>query len=268
MLSYKLKLLFAAVLFSVIVLIGVIIKHSEQETPRFVLNAQRVHIHMGNDRSQLKLGEAYHSGIGVEKKDDKEAIYWWRKAADQGNVDALLTLGDAYNEGWGVGEDTKEAIKWYRKAAEGQYVLWTRKKIEDAHIYGIDVERNDKISAEWWRLAVIEGKASDEKLMMRVMKGGTPNHLVPILSPEERLELLATERKSAEQGNAERQYDLGNRYHYGWSVEKNDGEAVKWWHRAADQGHDMAQNALGDAYHDGRGVKRDDKSPPKNPKKS
>ena len=48
---------------------------------------------------------------------------------------------------------------------------------------------------------------------------------------------LATEcyRKSAEQGDAEAQYNLGNCYRYGEGVEQNYEKAVEWYRKAAEQ---------------------------------
>ena len=43
---------------------------------------------------------------------------WYRKAAEQGQVDAQYNLGSFYRKGWGVPKDYAEAVKWYRKAAE------------------------------------------------------------------------------------------------------------------------------------------------------
>ena len=51
-------------------------------------------------------------------EDDKEAVKWYRKAAEQGFVYAQFNLGMMYRKGEGVLEDDKEAVKWYRKAAE------------------------------------------------------------------------------------------------------------------------------------------------------
>ena len=46
----------------------------------------------GNARAQNKLGMVYHKGTGVPK-DDKEAIKWYRKAAEQGDSSAQFCLG-------------------------------------------------------------------------------------------------------------------------------------------------------------------------------
>jgi TPR repeat protein len=59
----------------------------------------------------------YGQGEGVAQ-DYKEAVKWYRKAAEQGVVDGQYNLGWMYDKGKGVVQDYKEAVKWYRKAAE------------------------------------------------------------------------------------------------------------------------------------------------------
>ena len=51
-------------------------------------------------------------------KDEREAVKWYRKAADGGNADAMPNLGYMYEQGRGVPRDEAEAVKWYRKAAD------------------------------------------------------------------------------------------------------------------------------------------------------
>jgi len=55
--------------------------------------------------------------LGVVQ-DFKEAVKWFRKAAEQGNADAQYALGRAYHEGQGVDYNYTEAVKWLKKAAE------------------------------------------------------------------------------------------------------------------------------------------------------
>ena len=64
-------------------------------------------------------------------------------------------------------------------------------------------------------------------------------------------------RSAAEQGDADAQYNLGLRYHYGEGVPQDDAEAVKWWRLAAEQGDATAQRNLGLMYRDGEGVLKD-----------
>jgi len=56
--------------------------------------------------------------------------------------------------------------------------------------------------------------------------------------------LIARWKKSAEQGNADAQFLLGNAYYTGNGVDQDFNKAVSWWHKAADQGNVSAQKAL------------------------
>jgi len=61
----------------------------------------------------------------------------------------------------------------------------------------------------------------------------------------------------AEDGDLVAQFMLAKLYYYGFGIERNYMEAIKWFQAAADQGHASAQFLLGEAYERGRGLKRD-----------
>lgn len=61
----------------------------------------------------------------------------------------------------------------------------------------------------------------------------------------------------AEKGSSSVQFVLGRCYSYGFGIEQNYEEAVKWYRKAAEQGHAIAQNNLGGCYLQGHGVKQD-----------
>ena len=54
-------------------------------------------------------------GVGV---DLDKSFRWMKKSADQGFPNALYHLGIAFNEGLGCKQSELEAIEWWRKAAE------------------------------------------------------------------------------------------------------------------------------------------------------
>ena len=58
-----------------------------------------------------------HTGEGVPE-DYREAMKWFRKAAEQEHASAQFNMGVMYHDGEGVPEDYREAMKWYRMAAE------------------------------------------------------------------------------------------------------------------------------------------------------
>ncbi len=65
-------------------------------------------------------------------------------------------------------------------------------------------------------------------------------------------------KKSAEQGDAEAQFNLGAMFYFGDGAPKNDVAAFNWFMEAAEQGHAMAQHHLGAMYDIGMGVPEDD----------
>ena len=65
--------------------------------------------------------------------------------------------------------------------------------------------------------------------------------------------------KRAEEGDAEAQNELGERYYYGKKVEMNRELAFKWYMKAAKQGNPEAQFNVGWCYAKGKGTDLDDK---------
>ena len=60
----------------------------------------------------------YDNGIGVPQ-DTQQAVFWWNKAAEQGDVEAQNNLGVMYDMGLGVPQDYIEAHKWFNIAGAG-----------------------------------------------------------------------------------------------------------------------------------------------------
>ena len=73
----------------------------------------------GNALAQGFLGAAYDAGAGV-KKDDIEAVKWWRLAAEQGDAGAQFSLGLNYANGTGVPKDYVLAYMWWNLSAAAQ----------------------------------------------------------------------------------------------------------------------------------------------------
>jgi uncharacterized protein len=57
------------------------------------------------------------SGFDESKGNLREALLWYRRGAEQGDVDSQMSMGMAYAEGLGVPQDYVEAHKWYNLAA-------------------------------------------------------------------------------------------------------------------------------------------------------
>ena len=96
----------------------------------------------------------YDEGKGV-LKDDKEAVKWYRKAADQGQARAQTSLGVMYSFGEGVPQDYKEAVKWYRKAANQGFAR-AQNNLGVMYAYGEGVLKN-MTQAKYWIQKAYEG---------------------------------------------------------------------------------------------------------------
>ena len=74
----------------------------------------------GDAQAQYNLGLMYADGRGV-RRDDAEAVKWYRQAAAQGNAEAQYNLGFMYANGQGVRQDLALAQEWYGKACQNGY---------------------------------------------------------------------------------------------------------------------------------------------------
>jgi|SRR5579864_1260780 len=72
----------------------------------------------GDINAQLWLGVHYEDGRDGVKRDYRDAFKWLSLAAKQGQPDAQVTLGQMYEDGEGVPQDYRLAAFWYRKAAD------------------------------------------------------------------------------------------------------------------------------------------------------
>jgi TPR repeat protein len=106
-------------------------------------------------KAQVSLGMMYQKGEGVQQ-DSKQAVAWYRKAADQGMALAQCSLGVMYQQGEGVQQDYKQAAAWYRKAADQGMALaqWT---LGDMYMIGHGVQQDFKQAALWLQKASEQG---------------------------------------------------------------------------------------------------------------
>ena len=199
----------------------------------------------GDADAQFRLGKRYNSGDGVEW-DIEEAVKWKRKAARQGNADAQNGLGECYKYGCGVEQDYIEAVKWFRKAvkqgnAEAQYNLGR------CYADGNGVAQDYAKAIELWCKAARQGNdVAQYDLDFRSRYGRMPN-----------AKALGY-REVAERGYADAQFYLGEMYYFGYCVDKNHAEALRWYRKAAEQGHIEAQKAYDELFSlYGRGIEQE-----------
>lgn len=69
----------------------------------------------GNAQAQFNLALMYHGGLGV-KRNEEEAVHWYRQAAANGSKEAQEFLAVGYQEGWfGLPHDEKQSHYWLNR---------------------------------------------------------------------------------------------------------------------------------------------------------
>jgi TPR repeat protein len=199
---------------------------------------------------QISLGVMFAQGRGVSK-DDREAVKWSRLAAEQNIAVAQFILGWMFEQGRGVPQDDKEAVKWYRKAAQ-QGSASAQSHLGVMYAHGRGVPQDDKEAVKWYRKAAQQNNAAAQADLGYMHAEGRG-------VPQDDKEAVKWYRLAAQQGFVDAQYNLGVMYAHGRGVPQDDKEAVKWYRKAAQQNNAAAQADLGYMHAEGRGVSKDDK---------
>lgn len=171
--------------------------------------------------AQANLARCFTKGQGVAK-DPGAAAHWWGKAAEQGFPGARFHLGLCYYRGAGLNLDASEAVKCFEAEAKHKHV-GAELFLGLCYWSGKGVARDPAQAEQWWREAALQGikparyEAGDDT-------GGDAAEVEPWW------------REVAELGNGSLQSCLGEFYHFGQGVARDDQEAIRWYERAAGQG--------------------------------
>ena len=212
--------------------LGVIFERTANAALKDPVDARRWYLaaaEQGYARSQAKIGAFYLDGIGFPSDTDRGRA-WLEKAAAQGEPYARYRLGLLYLEGRGVDTDLEKGAQLLTQAAEArdgnaQYQL--------ALLYreGRGVPKDDAQALYWLRSASENRQAEAEYLLAIAYRHGWLN--AP-RNPKLSLHLL---QRSALQGHAPAQFELGLAFIDGRLVKPDPQEAYGWLQRAARQGH-------------------------------
>ena len=124
----------------------------------------KVKAEKGDATSSFMLAGLYENGFGGVSQDAAEALKWYRKAAEQGNVRAQYHLGYCYFKGQGVAQDYVEAFRWYREAAE-QGDADAQSDLGLCYDRGRGVESSQTEAVKWWRRSANQGDASSQVML-------------------------------------------------------------------------------------------------------
>lgn len=180
---------------------------------------------------------------------DAEALAIIRPLAEKGNAVAQNTLGMLYAQGKGVPQDDRQAVFWYQKAADT--IPPAAFNLGGYYLYGMGgLPVQPEKTVKLWEKAIKDSKQPFATAMMDLgilyMNGadGVP--------PDQKRAVGLIER-AAQAGLARAQDELARLYLDGVGKQQSDRQAFEWFSKAAAQNYAPAQTALGFMYFHGRG---------------
>lgn len=105
----------------------------------------------GDAKAQASIGFLYYSGKGV-RRDDKQSLFWFSRAAEAGQPTAQYFLGLHYYYGRGVRRDLARAHSWCDIALSNGYSesLFCRDMVA-LEMSADDLHRSSELSAAFYR---------------------------------------------------------------------------------------------------------------------
>ncbi len=216
-----------------------VVPDEKPTSPDFLLDRAQ----NGDGYAMYQYAVALENGNGVEK-DEKEALYWYRKSSAAGCPDGQNELASIYQWGaLGLDADEKEAMRLYSLAAEQGHA-----KAQNSCGYFLE-EDNPKEAVKWYKAAAESGYSTGMSNYARCIYYG-------IGSDKKYDEAFKWLIKAAEADdkNDGAQYMLGILYFNGDGVEKDLVRSAQWYRKAAENGHESAQYELALCYLYGDGV--------------
>jgi len=100
----------------------------------------------------------------IKEENEKEALIWVKKAAQQGSFLAQYDLGKMYEQDGKLGFDEKKSFKWYLKAAEQSH-RHSQAQVALMYANGIGVKQDLVKSYMWYSISESHEKNNIRKLL-------------------------------------------------------------------------------------------------------
>lgn len=108
-----------------------------------------------SSNSLFQVGEMFYRGEKLPA-DKKQAVNWFRRAAQAGSLEAINRVGELWAGGINGSPDPKEAVNWYHKAAS-KGLAAAQMNLGRAYEKGEGVEQNQIEAWAWLQLAKEQG---------------------------------------------------------------------------------------------------------------
>lgn len=121
----------------------------------------------GNVDAMYDIGWELSKNYSWDKEKLAEAVQWYQRAADQGFADAMAGLGFMYSDGKGVAKSDEKAFEWFKKGAEAGSD-WAMGNLGWSYEYGHGTAKDRAKAIEWYKKAAEQGNEYSQKALKRL----------------------------------------------------------------------------------------------------
>ena len=202
-----------------------------------------------NDReAQNLLGYFFGNGFGTDKDLDKSFIYF-KKSADQGDINSLTNIAKLYLMGEGVDQNKQKGVELLQQAANKMDYDAIR-TLGMMYYYGMDIQQDYQKAYELlYKCADLGDPEVQAMIAQMYLKGEGVK--------EDINKAVTWYEKSSEKDFPPALVNLGVMYANGEGVKKDFKKAFELYSRAAEKGDNNGQLFLGYLYINGDGVEKD-----------
>ncbi|MCH5224334.1 MAG: SEL1-like repeat protein [Muribaculaceae bacterium] len=131
------------------------------------INWYRKAAEAGNVDAMQNLGREIMDTSYGNKEKQAEGMQWLQRAAEQGSSDAMVNLGYYYEKGKGVKQSWDKAFEWYLKGAEAGDEVG-QYDVALCYEYGRGTTKNLQKAIEWYRKSADQGDEDAQKALKRL----------------------------------------------------------------------------------------------------
>ena len=213
---------------------------------------------LGYAEAAYDLGDEYNRNFVYVKNasfesipaDQKEALKWYKKAADMGYTPAFVQVGIMYIYGEGVEANANTGMSWLKKGADtGDAHAVNR--IARLYENGELGEKDYQEAIRWYQRAAELGYIYAPYSIGYLYEVG--GHGVG----KDLESAMKWYKRGAEQGDDNAKCSIGEMYYKGKGVKKDYAEAMKWFKEASKGEPSIAQFYVAEMYRKGLGTDKD-----------
>lgn len=173
----------------------------------------------GDLPAQLEVGDLYANGRGV-KANGSQAIFWYRKAALEGDLSALWKTAQGYIQGQLVPQDLEEAVPFLMLAAKQNHPA-AQRELSRFYEQGLGGLTQSEGEGLFWLFHAAKNGDKTAQQELEQKKLANPQLYAQV-------EKFVADLTAAEQADPQARFAVGEAYQKGLGILPNREEAERW----------------------------------------